>query len=169
MAGDAELHIRHEIRPCGGERLRPGRRNESIVIAVHQQRGYGELTCVRYEVEAGQIDRFRKTRQCFSPRHTEERQRAARDRGRQTEHIGEPVQPMVERVKGWLAQDRTVKIFTARVDGGEVAIAMGDENGIAHRDVHAVRYHIEQWCQKHIGQVLPITNVKDYGMVEVGS
>ena len=83
------------------------------------------------------------------------------------EHIGEPVQPMVERVKGWLAQDRTVKIFTARVDGGQVAIAMGDENGIAHRDVHAVRYHIEQWCQKHIGQVLPITNVKDYGMVEL--
>ncbi len=83
------------------------------------------------------------------------------------EHIGEPVQPMVERVKSWLAQGRTVKIFTARVDGGEVAIAMGDENGIAHRDVHAIRHHIERWCQKHIGQILPITNVKDYGMVEL--
>jgi hypothetical protein len=68
---------------------------------------------------------------------------------------GEPVQPMVELVKKWLADGEDVRIFTARMD----------------------RYHpkyplpiplawviepIEQWCVKHIGQVLPITNVKDY-------
>jgi hypothetical protein len=83
------------------------------------------------------------------------------------EHIGAPVAPMVERVKRWLAQGRAVKIFTARVDGGNVALAMGDKNGVAHQDVPAVRQHIEAWCREHIGVVLPITNVKDYGMVEL--
>ena len=44
---------------------------------------------------------------------------------------------------------------------------MGDQNGIAHRDVAAVRPHIEAWCLKHIGQIIPVTNVKDYGMEEL--
>jgi len=82
-------------------------------------------------------------------------------------HIGEPIAPMVERVKRWVAEGRAVKIFTARVDGGEVALAMGDQNGVAHRDVPMVRHYIEQWCLQHIGQILPVTNVKDYGMVEL--
>lgn len=83
------------------------------------------------------------------------------------DHIGDPIPAMVERVKRWLADGRDVRIFTARVDGGEVAIAMGDQNGVAHRDVPMVRYHIEQWCLRHIGAILPITNVKDYGMIEL--
>lgn len=83
------------------------------------------------------------------------------------DHIGEPVIAMVNRVKRWRAAGQTVKIFTARVDGGEVAISMGDNNGIAHRNVAEVRRHIEQWCLKHIGEILPITNVKDYGMIEL--
>ena len=87
------------------------------------------------------------------------------DHWRGIEHIGEPVPLMLERVKCWLKQGRDVRIFTARVDGGEVALAMGDKNGEAHRNVEAVRHHIEQWCLKHVGQVLPVTNKKDYGMV----
>ena len=83
------------------------------------------------------------------------------------EHIGEPIAPMVERVKRWLAQGVDVRIFTARVDGGEVAVSMGDKNGVAHRDVPMVRHHIEQWCLRNIGRVLAITNVKDYGMLEL--
>lgn len=65
------------------------------------------------------------------------------------EHIGEPVQPMVDRVKAWRAEGREVKIFTARVfgDTGEVAAV------------------IAKWCFDHIGEVLPITCTKDYGMV----
>ena len=31
------------------------------------------------------------------------------------EHIGEPLMPMVERVKAWLAEGREVRIMTARV------------------------------------------------------
>ena len=83
------------------------------------------------------------------------------------DHIGDPIMPMVERVKRWIAEGRAVKIFTARVDGGEVAILMGDQNGVAHRDIPEVRHHIEQWCLLHIGVILPITNVKDYGMIEL--
>lgn len=83
------------------------------------------------------------------------------------EHIGEPIAPMVERVKRWISEGREVRIFTARVDGGEVALAMGDQNGVAHRDVPMVRHYIEQWCLQHIGRSLPITNVKDYGMLEL--
>jgi len=83
------------------------------------------------------------------------------------EHIGEPIAPMVERVKRWLSEGREVRIFTARVDGGEVAISMGDQNGVAHRDIPQVKWVIEKWCIKHLGQILPITNVKDYGMLEL--
>jgi hypothetical protein len=84
-----------------------------------------------------------------------------------TTHIGEPIAPMVERVKRWLAEGREVRIFTARVDGGEVAISMGDQNGVAHRDVPRVIQAIQDWCAVHLGQTLPVTNVKDYGMIEL--
>jgi hypothetical protein len=83
------------------------------------------------------------------------------------EHIGNPVPAMLTRVKEWLAAGRDVRIFTARVDGGEVAIAMGNEDGQRFRDVQRVKGFIERWCLEHIGQVLPITNRKDYGMIEL--
>lgn len=89
------------------------------------------------------------------------------DRWRGIEHIGAPIAPMIERVKAWLADGQEVRIFTARVDGGEVALAMGNAAGAAHRDVAAVRGHIERWCAQHIGQVLPVTCTKDYGMIEL--
>lgn len=74
-------------------------------------------------------------------------------------HIGEPIPIMIERVKRWLAAGKTVKIFTARfhshnwenLDGSLVDVVTP----------------IEEWCLKHIGQVLPITNVKDFHMVEL--
>jgi hypothetical protein len=83
------------------------------------------------------------------------------------QHIGAPIAPMVERVKRWLADGHEVRIFTARVDGGGVALQMGNADGEAVRDVSVVRGFIEAWCEEHIGAVLPITNVKDYGMVEL--
>lgn len=81
------------------------------------------------------------------------------------EQIGKPVPAMVERVKNWLEEGREVRIFTARVDGGETALALGNPLGADFRDIAKVREAIERWCLEHIGQVLPITNVKDYGMV----
>lgn len=77
---------------------------------------------------------------------------AVYDGWRGIEHIGQPVPAMLARVKAWIAEGVTVKIFTARVYGS------GREDALPH---------IEAWMQKHIGMVLPVTNEKDYGMVEL--
>jgi hypothetical protein len=83
------------------------------------------------------------------------------------EHIGPPIPLMLDRVKKWLAEGRDVRIFTARVDGGKAALLLGDENGKKFEDVDSIKAIIEKWCLQNIGQILPITNVKDYGMVEL--
>lgn len=67
-------------------------------------------------------------------------------------HIGAPVPKMLARVREWLANDLEVKVFTARVSGPDADEARG---------------HIEAWLLEHVGCLLPITNVKDYGMVEL--
>ena len=64
-------------------------------------------------------------------------------------HIGEPIPKMIERVKQWRASGLTVKIFTARAD-----------------DPKSIPY-IEKWCLEHLGEILPITNVKDFDMIEL--
>jgi len=73
--------------------------------------------------------------------------------------IGAPIAPMVDRVKRWLAAGKTVKIFTARMHGHGMPLIGGG--------VEDVLTPIENWCREHIGQVLPITNVKDFGMIEL--
>lgn len=67
-------------------------------------------------------------------------------------HIGRPIPAMVARVKEWLREGKFVKIFTARV-------SYGDPNNC--------RAEIEKWCIEHIGQALPVTNEKDFGMIEL--
>lgn len=72
--------------------------------------------------------------------------------------VGEPTPAppggisMVDRVRQWLANGEDVRIFTARVaddpDGSQRAL-------------------IQAWCQEYIGQVLPVTNIKDHRMVEL--
>lgn len=81
------------------------------------------------------------------------------DKWRGADHIGDPIPLMVERVRVWLTQGRDVRIFTARIshDGSPARML---EAGVA-----AVA--IAGWCQKHLGTQLPITNVKDYDMVEL--
>ena len=66
-------------------------------------------------------------------------------------HIGEPIPPMVARVKRWLKDGHDVRVFTARANDRDEAV------------LHAIRL----WCLEHIGRVLPITNVKDSGMWEL--
>lgn len=82
-------------------------------------------------------------------------------------HIGEPVPAMAFRVRKWLADGKDVRIFTARVDGGAVALSMGDKLGEKFKNTEAIRSVIDEWCVKHFGRPLPITNKKDYGMVEL--
>jgi len=66
------------------------------------------------------------------------------------EHIGDPILPMVARVKGWLAKGRTVKIFTARVTKGPEAIQ-----------------YIHIWLANQGLPALEVTNVKDFDMLEL--
>lgn len=71
--------------------------------------------------------------------------------------IGEPIAPMVALVKQWIAEGKCVKIFTARMHGhGAAIIGGGKEDALTP---------IQNWCLKHIGKVLPVTNVKDFGMI----
>lgn len=68
------------------------------------------------------------------------------------EDIGKPIPAMVGRVKQWLADGKQVKIFTARI--------ANDPGGLA-------RKAIDRWSEQHLGQKLPITNVKDEHMTEL--
>lgn len=89
------------------------------------------------------------------------------------EHIGEPIPLMVQRVKNWLAQGKDVRIFTARIDGAvtpsavEIAATMPSLGVDKFKDKNLVRACIEAWCERYIGQKLPITNVKDFEMIEL--
>jgi hypothetical protein len=70
-------------------------------------------------------------------------------------HIGPPVPLMLARVKAWLAEGKTVKVFTARVgrtDPDELAAVLGA---------------IRSWCLEHVGRELEVTATKDYAMVEL--
>ena len=68
--------------------------------------------------------------------------------------VGEPVPAMVERVKQWIADGEDVRIFTARAD------CTHPKRGVIPWVEMALP--IQQWCLKHLGKVLPITNTKDY-------
>lgn len=70
------------------------------------------------------------------------------DYWRGEQHIGRPIPAMVERVREWVTKGREVRIFTARAYNGDIK-------------------PIKEWCVKHIGIELPVTCVKDYGMIEL--
>lgn len=65
------------------------------------------------------------------------------------EHIGEPIPEMLERVKAWRAAGACVKVFTARCSIPEQIPP------------------VVAWLEKHGLGGLEITNVKDFGMIEL--
>lgn len=69
------------------------------------------------------------------------------------DHIGPPVPAMVNRVKDWLDQGIEVRIFTARVS--------------RRADRHIAVKAIGNWCEQQGLPRLPVTNVKDFGMIEL--
>lgn len=69
------------------------------------------------------------------------------DRWRGPDHVGTPVRRMRRRVVDWIADGRDVRIFTARTEASYPAIAL--------------------WCVRHFGRELPITNTKDFAMIEL--
>lgn len=74
------------------------------------------------------------------------------------EHIGAPIAGTVSLVKRYLAAGYEVRVFTARVwnEGGDPM------RGLAVARVVAC---VQAWCEKHIGQRLQVTNIKDYEML----
>lgn len=65
--------------------------------------------------------------------------------------IGRPIGPMVERLKQYRAAGRNVAIVSARVSAPE--------------QMPQALYQIELWSAEHLGEVLPVTCRKDYGMI----
>jgi hypothetical protein len=82
--------------------------------------------------------------------------------------IGKPIQVMVERVRGWLAQGKDVRIFTARV-GPQHSVERPHTDppcAPCEDQAHQVAF-IEDWCREQFGRALPITATKDLGMIEL--
>lgn len=77
--------------------------------------------------------------------------------------IGEPVPAMLERVKRWLAEGKEVRIVTARV----AVLQTVGEACVLPREVTEQVSLIGDWCERHIGQRLPVTAMKDFAMVEL--
>lgn len=89
-------------------------------------------------------------------------------------HIGAPIPKMVDRVKSWLAAGRDVRIFTARAfplmtvnPNDNIDQIHNQFETITPRHIEATDavIAIQAWCKEHLGKTLPITCVKDYGLV----
>lgn len=65
------------------------------------------------------------------------------------QHIGAPIEPMIARVRSWIAEGREVRVFTARASDPE--------------QVPPVRAWLDGLGLSAVG----ITNVKDFAMVEL--
>lgn len=76
------------------------------------------------------------------------------DGWRGIEHIGEPIQPMVDRIKTWLAEGKDVRCFTARAASNTV-------------DLMLFSSAWQEWSMKVFGRVLPVTCKKDFAMIEL--
>ncbi|KKL83958.1 hypothetical protein LCGC14_1969520 [marine sediment metagenome] len=75
------------------------------------------------------------------------------DEWRGEDHIGKPIPKMLARVKLWIKEGRTVKIFTARASDN-------NNQGI-------VVPAIEQWLKDNGLPELEVTDKKDYFMTEL--
>lgn len=69
--------------------------------------------------------------------------------------MGNPILPMVKRVRGWLEKGHDVRIFTARV-------SFKDEG-----KNEEITKAIQEWCLRYVGKALPVTCVKDYACVQI--
>lgn len=70
------------------------------------------------------------------------------------EHIGEPIKPMVELAKSFIANGTEIKIFTARVSSN---------NPERMKSISAIM----EWSKKVFGRVIDMTSEKDYGMIDL--
>lgn len=68
--------------------------------------------------------------------------------------IGQPIPLMADRVNAWLAAEKEVRIFTARV-------------GVPGEECDFERTRIQDWTLEHFGVRLPMTATKDFAMIEL--
>lgn len=99
------------------------------------------------------------------------------------EALGVPIRSMVENVKRWRSEGKEVKIFTARISSidcciedekhlasickGFYSLSRKVENPILFKEALKAANAIQKWSVTYLGEVLPITNVKDLLMVEL--
>ena len=89
------------------------------------------------------------------------------------DHIGEPVEPMVDLIKKMHDEGKVVKILTARIaphkleDGtiGESYITIPDGEGVANRNY--AHQFINDWCHFNLGFIPEIVYQKDHLMLEL--
>lgn len=77
----------------------------------------------------------------------------------QKELIGEPIPHILELVKKLIHEGKDVRIFTARAN-------IDSYNG----NHNLLEYHLQlirEWCNTHIGKVLPITCSKDFNTEKI--
>ena len=79
-------------------------------------------------------------------------------------YIGEPILPMIERVKLWLSEGKKVKIFTARVGMGAGWSDLSQATDLDYEWRENQRRIIQDWTEKHIGVRLEVTAMKDWAM-----
>lgn len=82
------------------------------------------------------------------------------DKWRGPDHIGEPIMPMVDRIKRWIAEGREVRIMTARAFVPEGDLKRASE-------VKAAKTAIQMWLRRIGLPALRITCVKDFEMIEL--
>lgn len=94
--------------------------------------------------------------------------------------FGEPVMPMIRRVRQWLSEGRDVRIVTARVDLPLLATDRGkrvyiNDSALEHTcRITGMRYSnlmmvsaIQDLTEKHVGARLPVQCYKDVHMIEL--
>lgn len=70
------------------------------------------------------------------------------DRWRGAMHFGAPIPAMIKKIQQHIRNGDIVEIFTARIQG--------DENHTSEEVIEGIK----QWCERHIGQRLEVTNIK---------
>lgn len=82
------------------------------------------------------------------------------------DYIGEPIWPMVEKVRQWIKEGKEVKVFTARVGVGR-GFSEHSQAEDTQEFADAQREMIEDWTEEIIGTRLEVTAQKDWAMMEL--
>lgn len=84
-----------------------------------------------------------------------------------TNYIGKPIAPMVERVQRWIRDGKKVKIFTARVGTGAGWSDLSQASDDDFQWIENQRRLVQAWTLTHIGTQLEVTATKDWAMREL--